>query len=113
MTLDPGYGIGFFRISDPTSQTHIFDTVAYDSFMPSTKKDPLAFCPHFKVRYEDLSEYVLPVTKNNLALRQIARPNSLRQIRKAKFFAGDNLQVTTALLKNVSRFSMTKEVTEL
>jgi hypothetical protein len=27
LTLDPGFGLGFFRISDSGSQTHIFDSL--------------------------------------------------------------------------------------
>ncbi len=36
LTLDPGSGIGFFRIPDPGNQTHIFDSLMTNFWVKST-----------------------------------------------------------------------------
>ncbi len=52
--LDPGSGIGFFRISDPGSQTHIFDSLVTiflgKKFYNSLKIGLNFFLQHFKTK---------------------------------------------------------------
>jgi hypothetical protein len=45
--LDPGAGIGFFRIPDPRSQTHIFESIGIENFLGKNFNNSLKIGPNF------------------------------------------------------------------